>query len=326
MAENNIVVSIIVPIYGTEEYLPACIESLCKQTHPHVQIILVDDESPDKCPAICDAYAQKDNRITVIHQENKGVSGARNVGMRYAVGEYVMFVDSDDELYPNAVEIMLKDAEYYKADIVSATKRVVDKNGLTIRSCEDCKISVFREEEPLLLSLNGEQNTNSACAKLFRKIFINELCFEEGKNINEDGFFIFQCYLKKPILVQHNIAVYQYNVRTGSSSRACFSDKYLSMLYFCTCKKELVAMKFPQYIVQSYNMEVRTNLQFLQILCRTNDSKYKAVQNDCIKTVRKGHKHYSTTDKKQKRFARIVVCGLYPVYKKIIQLKYCLDN
>ena len=326
MAEKNIVVSIIVPIYGTEEYLPACIESLCKQTHPYIQIILVDDESPDKCPAICDAYAKEDSRITVIHQENKGVSGARNVGMKYASGKYIMFVDSDDELYPNAVEIMLKDAEDYEADIVSATKRIVNKKGITIRSYEDGKLSVFCGEEPLLLSLNGDRNTNSACAKLFKKIFINELCFDEGKNINEDGFFIFQCYMKKPLLVQHNIAVYKYNVRTGSGSRAFFSDKYLSMLYFCDCKKELVAMKYPQYIVQSYNMEVRTNLQFLQVLCRTDDSKYKAIQESCVKTVRKLHKYYSATDKKQKRFARIVVCGLYPVYKKLIQFKYCSFN
>ena len=98
MITNNALVSIIVPVYGTEDYLPDCIESLQKQTYPHVEIILVDDQSPDGCPAICDAYAQKDPRIRVIHQKNTGVSGARNAGLDAATGDFVAFVDSDDEL------------------------------------------------------------------------------------------------------------------------------------------------------------------------------------------------------------------------------------
>lgn len=81
LKDGNILVSIIVPVYGTEAYLPACIDSLCKQTYGNIQIVLVDDGSPDDCPKICDDYAKKDPRIIVIHQKNKGVSGARNAGL-----------------------------------------------------------------------------------------------------------------------------------------------------------------------------------------------------------------------------------------------------
>lgn len=322
MKTQNALVSIIVPVYGTEVYLPACINSICKQSYPHLQIILVDDQSPDECPEICDRYAQQDPRIVVIHQENKGVSGARNTGMRHATGDYIMFVDSDDELYFNAVEILLNDIEKYNADIVSATKKVVDSNGKTVSSYEDGKYIVYQDNMPLLLSLEGDRNTNSACAKIFRKTFINGVCFEEGKNINEDGFFIFQCYVKKPVLVQHNIAVYQYNHHAGSCSRQIFSEKYLSMLYFCDCKMKCVTESFPQYSEQAYNMEIRTSLQFLQLLCTSKDKEYIELQRNCVRTVCRLYRYHRPINDHHKKLAWIVKHGLYPLYKWAVRLKY----
>lgn len=322
MKKDNTLVSIIVPVYGTEAYLPSCIESICNQSYTNLQIILVDDQSPDRCPEICDSYAQKDPRIMVIHQENKGVSGARNTGLQSATGEFIMFVDSDDELYPNAVEIMLYDIHNYGADVVSATKRVVDTIGRTTIDVEDGRVSIFRDEKPLILSLEGERNTNSACAKLFKNAFIQGLYFEEGKNINEDGFFIFLCYLRDPVLVQHNVAVYQYNTRPGSSSRQAFSDKYLSMLYFCDRKKELIAKHYPHYLEQTYNMEVRTNLQLLDILCSTPDKKHIALQKQCVDTVRQLCKYHRPINNHHKMLAWVVAHGLYPLYKWAVCLKY----
>ena len=188
--KKNELVSIIVPVYGTEEYLPACIESLCNQTYQNIQIVLVDDQSPDRCPEICDEYAKKDSRITVIHQKNKGVSGARNTGLCHAGGEYIMFVDSDDELYPEAANILLNDAKEYDADIVWAPKKAVDKNGYVSNDYKEGEYTIFREDDTLLLSLRGEYNINAVWSKLFKKSFIEGVTFEEGKNINEDGFFL----------------------------------------------------------------------------------------------------------------------------------------
>lgn len=321
MDDYNVLVSIIIPVYGTEQYLPYCIESVCKQTYSNIQIILVDDKSPDACPEICDCYARKDSRILVIHQENKGVSGARNTGINHAVGEYIMFVDSDDKLYPNAIEILLKDARNYEADIVSAS---MNSNHISIDTEHLPKeeYSIYYDTTPLLLSLKGDFNTVSACAKLFKSSFINGIYFEEGKNINEDGFFIFQCYLKKPKLVQHDVSVYQYVVRKNSNSRQFFSEKYLSMLHFCECKKELIEKNFPQYIEQMYNMEVRTHLQFLQVLCRTNDKKFQKLYKDSVKTVRRLYRYHHPINKHHKILIWIVILGLYPLYKLAIHLKY----
>lgn len=322
MTGKDSLVSIIVPVYGTESYLPSCIESICNQSYTNLQIILVDDQSPDRCPEICDRYAQKDLRILVIHQENTGVSGARNAGLSKATGKYIMFVDSDDVLYSDAVETMLCDADKYDADIVSGTKSIADTNGRIARYVGDGGIMVFQNEEPLMLSLQGNCNTHSACAKLFRTSFIQGLCFEKGKDVNEDGFFLFLCYLRNPVLVQHNVAVYQYNTRPGSGSRQAFSDKYLSMIYFCERKKTLIAENYPQYLEQTHNMEVRTNLQLLDILCRTTDYKYRDLQKQCVQTVRKLYKYHIPINKHHKMLAWTVTHGLYPLYKWAVRLKY----
>lgn len=322
MENQDILVSMIVPVYGTEAFLPACIESIRHQSHANIQIILVDDQSPDRCGAICDEFARKDSRILVIHQQNKGVSGARNTGLDHAAGKYILFVDSDDELYPNAVELLLRDAAEHHADIVSAVKRIADGAGRTACSCEDGSCRVYRDEAPVLLSLAGDRNTNSACAKLFRADFIQGIRFAEGRNINEDGFFVFQCYLRRPVLVQRNIAVYQYNARQESNSRQAFSDKYLSMLYFCDRKKELIAAHFPQYTEQAHNMEIRTNLQFLDVLCRTTDQKCKELQKQSIRTVRRLYRYHKPVNDHYKMLGRVVKYGMYPLYKWAVRMKY----
>ena len=322
MKNDNILVSVIVPVYGTEMYLPACIESVCNQTYKNLQIILVDDQSPDRCPEICDEYAKKDSRIVVIHQENRGVSGARNAGIKRATGEYVTFVDSDDELYPEVVELLLKDAFVYGADIVSAIKKVGNKQQGSVAADEEAKISVHRDDEALLLSLRGDKNTNSACAKLFRSSFIDGCFFEEGKNINEDGFFVFQCYVKKTLLVQHDVVVYKYNVIENSNSKDVFSEKYFSMLYFCEKKKRIIKEKFPQYMEQAYNMEVRTHLQFLDVLCRTDDKKYKDTYKESVRVVRRLKKYHKPINSHHKMLAWIVSLGLYPLYKAAVRFKY----
>lgn len=322
MTKNAALVSIIVPVYGTEKYLPACINSIRNQLYKNIQIILVDDQSPDGCPEICDAYAKQDNRIMVIHQKNKGVSGARNTGLLHAVGEYIMFIDSDDEVLPDAVNILLKDALDYGADIVWAPKKSIDKKGSTKIADNGDVYTVFREDSSLLHYLNGGYNMDAVWSKLFKRTFIEDICFEEGKNINEDGFFMFLCYMKKPLLICHNVSIYQYNVRPDSCSRQKFSDKYLSMLYFCDKKRELVATYYPQYINEARNMEFLTYLQLLDILCSSTDKKYKELEKRCIKQVCKLHVGHKSFNKHYAQLAWIVVHGLYPLYKIAIRFKY----
>lgn len=321
MKQDDTLVSIIVPVYGTEAYLPACIESIQNQSYTNIQIILVDDQSPDRCPEICDSYAQKDPRIQVIHQNNKGVSGARNTGLRHAAGAYTMFVDSDDLLYPDAVEVLMQDVSEYKADIVCATAKVVDEYKGIVDDYADGSHIVLEKHQLMLYSLEGSPYTGSACVKLFKTGVICDVKFVEGKDINEDSYFMFQCSLKEPRVVLHNVAVYQYNTRSGSNSRQKFSDKYLSMIYFCEQKKKLVAEYYPQYMEQAHNMEARTNLQLLDVLCSTVEKKYRTLEKQCVQTVRRLYRYHKPINEHHKLLAWIVKHRLYPLYKWAVRMK-----
>lgn len=121
--------SVIVPVYRVETYLRKCLDSLVNQTYPGLEIILVDDGSPDGCGAICDEYARRDARIGVIHQENRGLSGARNTGLDKATGEFVAFVDSDDYLELSMYEKLMKAAIESEADIVVGDFYMVKESG-----------------------------------------------------------------------------------------------------------------------------------------------------------------------------------------------------
>lgn len=322
MNNNDFMVSIIVPVYGTEVYLPQCIESILSQTYSNIQLILVDDGSPDRCPEICDEYAEKDSRITVIHQDNKGVSVARNIGIHHATGEFIMFVDSDDELVPSSIDILLDDAREYDADIVSGAFITTDSNEGKINCLKNKNVTIYKDDEAILLALRGNVIASSAWAKLYKASFIRDIYFEEGKKIFEDVFFVFQCFIKKPTLVYRDVAVYKYNARTGSASRQSFSDNYLSMLYFGEKEKEIILKTYPQYACEVYNMEVRTCLYMLDVLCKTSDKAYKDIQNNCISTVRRLKKYHRPVNNHHEVLEKIVSMGLYTVYKFAIRMRY----
>lgn len=124
----NIMISVIVPIYNVEEYLPACIESILNQTYKDFEILLIDDGSTDNSGKICDKYAGKDKRCIVIHQQNKGLSGARNTGLDNVKGEYISFIDGDDYIHPQMFEILYKEIEKENYDFAMIShKKVFNK-------------------------------------------------------------------------------------------------------------------------------------------------------------------------------------------------------
>ncbi|MBQ7965949.1 MAG: glycosyltransferase family 2 protein [Ruminococcus sp.] len=315
-------VSVIVPIYNAKQYLPQCIESVLNQSYNNIELILVDDGSTDNSFEVCNEYCKSDNRVIAVRQENTGVSGARNKGIDLAKGEYIAFVDSDDELMADGIKLLVEDAIKYDADMVSAVKRIINPDGSVYSPYDDGKCMIYEGVESVELSLDGERQTNSACAKLFKKSFLGDIRFAEGRSINEDGFFLFECYVKLPKLVQHNICIYNYYVRSNSSTRSGFSEKYFDMLYFCDRKREIINELFPQLNQKMTNQEVTTNIFFLEALCKTKDKAYTKYQKDSIKLIRKNYKSYTTMNEHERKMARIIRYGFYPLYKVAVRLVY----
>ena len=122
-------ISVIVPIYNVEKYVNKCVGSIVNQTYTNLEIILVDDGSPDRCPEICDEWAKKDSRIKVIHKKNGGLSDARNAGMKIASGDYIAFVDSDDWIAPEMYERLLMAIKNDNSDIAACAVKMVWEDG-----------------------------------------------------------------------------------------------------------------------------------------------------------------------------------------------------
>ena len=297
---NRPLVSIIVPIYNSEKYLPETVRSCTDQTYDNLEIILVDDGSADSSLDVCKKLSEADGRIKVIHQDNAGVSVARNTGLKNATGEYIFFLDSDDEIYPNAV----------------------DASGNEHCRYNDGQVKVYEGDAPLILSLKYDRQTNSACVKLFSRKSIEGVFFVEGHNINEDGYFVFQCYAKKPKLVQHNEVVYKYYRREASSTRGVFSEKYFDMIYFSDLKMKYIKENHPSLIELAKEMEVSTHLFLLEALCRDEKGKYKKETKKSIRIVRRRYFKYKPINKHEKKMATIVAFGLYPLYKKLFIAKF----
>ena len=176
-------VSIIVPIYNAENYLEKCLESLLFQSYKNLEILLIDDGSPDKCPQICDEYAKKDSRVRVVHQKNSGASKARENGLKIAQGEYVSFVDPDDWLEISAMEELMEAAEMFAADIVIFDWQAFFDGGRILVNSQNLSNDMSMEE--IRNAFLMDQCPNFMCNKLFKKALFDNLVFP-GRMIYED--------------------------------------------------------------------------------------------------------------------------------------------
>ena len=205
-------VSIIVPVYNTARYLARCLDSIAAQTFTDWECICVDDGSTDESGAMLDAYARRDARFRVIHQENGGVSRARNAGLDAARGEYVGFVDSDDWVEPETYELAYEAAAAHNADLVQ-WDYVFEDNGKRI-------VGLSLAEGPFSVSKNATYFCPSMWHKLvfLKLIYANHLLFPENIRLSEDRLFSFQCSLLARRAFHLNRALYHYTANASSAS------------------------------------------------------------------------------------------------------------
>lgn len=238
--------SIIVPVYKVEPYLRRCIDSILNQTFRDFELILIDDGSPDNCGAICDEYAEKDGRITVIHQKNQGVSAARNAGLDIARGTYLGFVDSDDWIEPEMYETMITTAKEEQVDVVVCGINYCEESGALIRS--DLLSEGFYNTEEMLATLYGMPNLfGGACwNKLFDFRLVETVRFYKDVAMAEDWLYLFGTLGK--CARGYKIADILYNVaeRNGSATR---SDRVDSLYETLASSKRLLLLLARQHSV-----------------------------------------------------------------------------
>ena len=239
-------ISIIVPVYNVEQYLSKCIESLLGQTYTNLEIILSDDGSIDKSSYICDEYAMRDPRIRVIHKKNGGLSDARNAGLNLLTGEYVTFVDSDDYLEPEAIEMLVTTAMDCAAWIVHMKSYIVSSNYkiLVNQSSGTKKISICTSEE-YIQGMCEKRKSESVCDKLFKAELFNERRFEKGR-LNEDFFFLSKMLFLDLKIAEIDYSGYNYYQRPGSITNSGYGKSLVDSVKNAYELKELAHIENPE--------------------------------------------------------------------------------
>lgn len=240
-------ISVIVPIYKVESFLSECIESIINQTYKNLEIILVDDGSPDNCGSICDEYAQKDDRIKVIHKPNGGLSDARNAGLKIFTGEYLVFVDSDDFMPKDAIEYMHNLSIDNDADLVIGGTEKFDENTCeviwsTYNGSES--IQVFDKVEAMKdFFING----CASWARLYKRK-VHENLFFPFSEINEDEAIVLAMLENCEKIVKSDKIVYNYRFRDNSITSVSFNDKKLIWYEHCKHNLEYINKYYPHLI------------------------------------------------------------------------------
>lgn len=215
-------VSIIVPVYNVENYLEQCLDGILNQSYSYLEIFLIDDGSTDHCPAICDEYAKKDERVHVIHQRNSGLSAARNAGIDRAKGSFLAFVDSDDVVEPEMIRIMYEAMKRDSSDLVICNYRGMDEYGKLLAGkhmaagcwTRDDFWKAYYEERVVFCA--------AAWNKLYKKEFFDDIRYPVRK-LHEDQFVIHKIIEKSNKISICEEVLYYYRQRSGSIMNVTYS-------------------------------------------------------------------------------------------------------
>ena len=281
--DNGDLISVIVPVYNVETYLRKCIESILKQTHSNLEVILIDDGSEDKCGEICEEYSKEDKRIKVIHKVNEGLSEARNTGIVNATGKYITFVDSDDYIDDCYVELLYNALISYNADISIASHRILYKNRCIDKSTNE----EFCADSKLILEkiLYDDGIDISTWGKLYKIELFNDIRFPKGR-FYEDSATTYKLIDISSNIAVYSKAVYNYVMRKDSISKNEFSKKKLDLITSTKEMTDFVRNKYP-YLNNACNR--RLMYAYLSTLTQLAQCKKanKQIEKELLDYIRK---------------------------------------
>lgn len=274
----NPLISILVPIYNVETYLYKCLDSIVNQTYRNLEIILVDDGSVDHSGAICEEYAAQDKRIIVIHQENKGLSEARNAALDIAKGMFVLFVDSDDWLEKNACENVLRKATEQQADLVSFGYNMVSSSGKS--SVYVTNSPGIKEKAYVMKQLIWHRwvVSDAVWNKFYSRDLFDGVRFPCGKE-NEDVGTLYKLIHKAKTIYMSRDVLYNYLQREGSIiMNNNFYREHVNHMFFYEERLQFLRMYYPKLVDIQLSMILKRIL--IDMYRLKGDSCYKAIKSD----------------------------------------------
>ena len=295
-------ISIIVPVYNVQRLLPRCLESLKKQTYPKLEFVIVDDGSTDGSGVTCDEFKKRDQRTRVIHQQNLGLSEARNRGIREATGDYITFVDSDDYILPDFAQYLFSLISKYQTRIaICGIKEITIKNK-EIDYASDYPEKVMSTEETLGRMLREEGFTVTAYAKLYHKNLWQGITFPAGA-LHEDLGTTYKVVERCPRIAFGPEAKYNYVKRASSISSSDFSEKKYDIIRLTDEMCDDIEAKFPYLIntVRLRRMHARFSVLRQIVLVKNPDPSVEAMEQEIIKYLLENKKFVTKNPHATKR-------------------------
>lgn len=286
MKETMPLVSVIIPVYNVQDYLEECVQSVQDQTYPNVEIILVDDGSTDKSGALCDELAAKDGRIHVIHKENGGLSDARNAGLKLAEGEYIAFVDSDDILNTEAIEVLEALCEQTGADVAIGQTEPFLEQVSSQSEKKEAKTEKVSYEEALRRMFLHQQIGHEAWGKLYRRALWQTMTFPEGL-LYEDYATIYAVIAQCRMVAICYRPLYYYRVRSGSIMHSGIQEKNLVLLDVSENVTHWIEQWVPQVQEEARYLQMVTYLKVMKGILDKGFQCYPEAQQRIVAFVRK---------------------------------------
>ena len=321
--KQDILVSVIVPVYNVEEYLGRCVDSILAQTYGNLEVILVDDGAKDSSGTICDAFAEKDPRVRVIHKENGGLSSARNAGIDVATGDWLEFVDSDDWLEPDAVGSLLELALKHQVELVVGGRWDVNaktrekKKGLCPRQQE-----VISGEALVSRIFRWDNCDSSACDKLFARRLFREVRFPYGL-VCEDVPIMYKIVLDAGRVALLDKPIYNYFHRIGSITYTGISDKNFHFSRHTAGILPWIRSNYPELETEARYLRVRSlvyAVQSVDLASRQDRQAFRTNARECRKDLRSHIPFFLTSalfGRKEKVTDLLLALGLYRCLRKI---------
>lgn len=321
-------ISVIVPVYKVEPYLKRCVDSIRNQTYSNLEILLIDDGSPDRCGEMCDAFAKEDSRIRVFHKENGGQSSARNVGLDNMNGEYVAFVDSDDWIEPDMYQHLYGVLVRHNAQISCCGIQRDYPDGkfkyFNTNYPQESQICVYKKVEALRESLINMRITYSPCDKLYHKDVLENLRMTEGK-IYEDMEILPQWIERADTIVYDPMPKYHYYMTPESTLRGRFNVRRFAEADIAKAKMEDYRIRYPELYDEAMGRYIAVCLSLIHDSCGVADCNQK--RKELIATMHEGlPKNAVATMHKRERLKLYVLQTSLPAYEILMKIYDALKH
>lgn len=318
------IVSVIIPVYKVEEYLTACVTSVLNSTIKDIEVILVDDGSPDRCPLICDRFAELDYRVKVVHKANGGLADARNEGLKIAQGKYIAFVDSDDLIRNDMLEILLKELINANADFIKSDfQSFKDDKEIKLKKT-NYSVKLFSPQEAMKDFFYTEySNIKPMKSTVWDGLYKREMFLQSGKvilefpegKINEDTYIFPELILSADTIAHINVALYYYRIRENSITN---SNVGLAEIKSCDLWRHI------DNIVSKYTCKytefcaLNSLLRYLKILNRVYHSDYRKSYFEVIcKEMLQDREYYTKYLDGTKVRITFQLIKHYPIYLRV---------